>query len=102
LLHIERFKKITASEVRKAEGADNDDEVVFETQGVDSVTPEQFAMYEAIEKVARERLPYPVAVEFRLHRGGCRGDHPYSVERLGILVTVTDREMTLSREYACA
>lgn len=99
--HIERYKKITPTEVREAEDANDHTKVLFKVEEAETATADEFATFEAIQKLVADKVKRPAKVELMIHYGGCDGPQDYSVERKSVKVTVTDREFEFSREYAC-
>lgn len=100
-----RFEKITRADIYAMSGPMEDYEepaVEYATAEVTEATAEEFAVFEAIAKVAAEAIPYECKCQLVEHSGGLKAVDTWAVERVGVLVTVTDRALKFSREYATA
>lgn len=98
-----RFEKITRADIYAMSGPMEDYEepaVEYVTAEVTEATAEEFAVFEAIAKVAAEAIPFECKCQLVEHSGGLKALEQWAVTRVGVLVTVTDRALKFSREYA--
>lgn len=100
--HLTRYEKITDAEMR-AEAADYEKsaDIEFIVNDADSATAEEFEVLEAIRSRITKNYPNAV-VTLRRHEGTASFTNEIiaTIDRASVLVTITDGELTLSREYA--
>lgn len=101
------YTTITYAEVAAADPRDDGDEseeersITWGNEVVTGASAQEFARLKEIERIAKECIPFAVTCRLCGHTAGWEGEEESAVSARGILVTVDDGTLRLSREYAC-